>query len=397
MPRFCRPYGHDLLRQAKMSPEEGPVPGRKGSRSDDRQERKLQAHLYNLIKEEIKGQRAYATGMSAAPIRLDANENPFSLPDELHKEFLASLVSVPLNRYPAAGSPEVLARFAKSYRVAENMVMVGNGSDELIQVLCTALSATYVLAPVPTFAMYRICALNSGHKVLAAPLNDEFDLDLPVMLTLIDKYRPALVFLSYPNNPTGNCFSREKMETLLQQAPGLVVVDEAYGYFSGQSFLTLLGKYENLVVLKTLSKIGLAALRIGFLIAAPPLVQELNKVRMPYNLNALSQAAAGFYLDHEAVFLAQAAEIVRERGRLWQALQRLPGIRPYSSAANFIFFSCLFDTSQVYEDLCNQGILIKSFSAIENLKNFMRVTVGTRRENELFQGVLERVIAKLGA
>lgn len=357
----------------------------------------MQAHLFELIKSEVRHQQAYAAGVSLAPIRLDANENPFALSEHLHAELLAALGRVSLNRYPTPGSPVLLSGFAKKYGISEDMIMVGNGSDELIQILCTALTASCVVTPVPTFAMYRISALNSGHKVVEGPLDAGFDLDLPTMLALLETYQPALVFLSYPNNPTGNCFSREKMETLLEKAPGLVVVDEAYGNFSGRSFLPLLSRYENLVILKTLSKIGLAALRIGFLIGAASLVHELNKVRLPYNINSLSQAAAAFYLDHEDAFLAQVAEIIGEREQLWPVLQQMPGIRPYPSDANFIFFSCLFDTNHVYNALHTQGIVIKNFPTVGNLNNCMRVTVGSRRENELFLGVLERVIAKLGA
>jgi histidinol-phosphate aminotransferase len=351
-------------------------------------------HLDDLIKNEVRGQKAYVAETSILPIRLDANENPFPLPAEIHDEFMAALGRVSLNRYPEAGSPTLLARFAARYCVAPDMLIAGNGSDELIQVLCTSLAPTRVMAPVPTFVMYRISALNSGHKVIEAPLDDGFDLDLPAMLELMDVYRPGLVFLSFPNNPTGNCFSREKIGMLIEKAPGLVVVDEAYGNFSGQTFLPLLEKYENLVILKTLSKIGLAALRIGFLIGASPLVNELNKVRLPYNINSLSQAAAGFYLDHEPVFLAQAAEIVRGREELFSALQQIPGIRPYPSEANFIFFSCLYDTDRVYTSMREQGIMIRHFSAAGKSKNCMRVTVGTPRENEMFLGVLERTMAK---
>jgi len=357
----------------------------------------LQTHLLELIKSEVRGQQAYAAGPSIAPIRLDANENPFPLPEQLHTEFMAALGRLALNRYPAPGSPALRAGFAKKYGISPDMIMVGNGSDELIQILCTALTASCILTPVPTFVMYRISALNSGHKVLEAPLDEGFDLDLTTMLELLETHQPALVFLSYPNNPTGNCFSQEKMETLLAKAPGLVVVDEAYGNFSGRSFLPLLSRHENLVILKTLSKIGLAALRIGFLIGAASLVHELNKVRLPYNINSLSQTAAGFYLDHEDTFLLQAAEIVKERKQLFQAMEQIPGIRPYPSDANFIFFSCLFNTNQVYAALSTQGIMIKNFPAVGHLKNCMRVTVGSKRENKLFLGVLERVIAKLGA
>jgi histidinol-phosphate aminotransferase len=350
--------------------------------------------LENLIKSEVRGQKAYVAEISPLPIRLDANENPFSLQPELHDEFIAALRRVPLNRYPEAGSPALLARFAANYGVAPDMIIAGNGSDELIQVLCTSLAPTRVMTPIPTFVMYRISAVNNGHKVIEAPLENGCDLDLPAMLELMDSYSPGMIFLSFPNNPTGNCFSQEKIKILLEKAPGLVVVDEAYGYFSGHTFLPLLEKYQNLVILKTLSKVGLAALRIGFLIGAAPLVNELNKVRLPNNINSLSQAAAGFYLDHEAVFLAQAREIVRERDLLFSALQQLPGIRPYPSAANFIFFGCLYDTNRVYISLRQQGIMVKQFPTAGKFTNCMRVTVGTPRENEMFLGALERIIAE---
>ena len=350
--------------------------------------------LEGLIKSEVRGQQAYVAEKSILPIRLDANENPFPLPAELHAEFMAALDRVSLNRYPEAGSPTLLARVAARYGVAPDMLMAGNGSDELIQILCTSLVPTRVMVPVPTFVMYRISSLNNGHKVIEVPLDDSCDLDLEAMLDLMALHAPGLVFLSFPNNPTGNCFSRNKMEKLLEKAPGLVVVDEAYGNFSGQTFLPLLERYENLVILKTLSKIGLAALRIGFLIGSSSLVNELNKVRLPYNINSLSQAAAGFYLDHEAFFLAQAEDIVGERKRLFCALQQLRGIQPFPSAANFIFFSCLYDTDRVYRSMREQGIVIKHFPVAGRFKNSLRVTVGTPRENEMFLGALERIIAE---
>jgi histidinol-phosphate aminotransferase len=355
----------------------------------------LKAQLYNLIRKEVRGQKAYAAGTpQSCRIRLDANENSFSLPPELHDEFIDALRKVALNRYPEAGSSLLRAGFAEAYGVGQDMLMLGNGSDELIQILCTSLTCATVLVPVPTFVMYGITSLNNGHMVKEVPLDNEFDLDIEAMLEQIDALSPALLFLSYPNNPTGNCFSREKMATLLKQAPGLVVVDEAYGYFSRNSFLPLLEKYENLVILKTLSKIGLAALRIGIMVGQAPLINELNKVRLPYNLNALSQAAAGFYLDHEAVFSDQAEKIIKEREQLFSALQQMQGIRPYRSEANFIFFSCLFDTDPVYEKLRQQGILIKNFPTAGNLKNCMRVTVGRPEENKIFLEALERIIAK---
>ena len=353
--------------------------------------------LKRLISKKIGELIGYPAESPACPIRLDANENPYTMPPFLHEKFLTVLSQVSLNRYPEPGSPSLLARFAEAYGVGRDMLMAGNGSDELIQILCTATAGANVLVPVPTFAMYRISAINNGHKVIEAPLNDDFDLDLPGMLNLVKKYLPALIFLSYPNNPTGNCFSRDKIEIVLRETSGLVVVDEAYGYFSRQSFMPLLKNYENLVILKTLSKIGLAALRIGFLIGRSPLVHELNKVRLPYNLNALSQAAAGFYLDHETIFLDQAAELIKSRDKLFHALLQIEGIRPYRSEANFIFFSCLFNTDTVYSEMRAQGILVKNFKNASVVKNCMRVTVGKEEENAAFLETLQRIIAKLGA
>ncbi len=215
------------------------------------------------------------------------------------------LASIELNRYPEAGSVALASRFAAAFGVEADQVILGNGSDELIQILCAALArpGAEVMIPVPTFAMYRISALNSGLRVAAVPLDKEFDLDLPAMQERMAAHPPALTFLAWPNNPTGNCFRRERIEAILKAASGIVVVDEAYFHFSGKTFLPEFDRYENLVILRTLSKVGLAAMRIGLLIGPPALVHELHKVRLPYNLNSLSQAAAGFYLDEEEAFL----------------------------------------------------------------------------------------------
>jgi histidinol-phosphate aminotransferase len=250
------------------------------------------------------------------------------------------------------------------------------------------------MIPVPTFAMYRISALNSGLRVAAVPLDKEFDLDLPALQDRMAAHPPALTFLAWPNNPTGNCFRREKIEAILKAASGIVVVDEAYFHFSGKTFLPEFDRYENLVILRTLSKVGLAAMRIGLLIGPPALVHELHKVRLPYNLNSLSQAAAGFYLDEEEAFLQQAAEIRRGRGDLFSALGALPGVHPRPTDANFIFFSCDFDTDRVYKRLMERGILIKNFNSPGTMRGCMRVTVGTREENQEFLDVLKDILAK---
>jgi histidinol-phosphate aminotransferase len=352
--------------------------------------------IRSLIKEEVLAQRAYGVEHAACPVKLDANENPLAIPEPLREQFAARLASVSLNRYPEAGSPALVARFAEVFGVGADQVVLGNGSDELIQILCTTVArpGAEVMIPIPTFAMYRIAARNAGCRVAEVPLDGKFDLDLAAMRGRITAHSPALIFLAWPNNPTGNCFRRDRIEAILQESPGIVVVDEAYFHFSRRTFLPLLGRHENLVVLRTLSKVGFAAMRIGLLIGSPALVCELDKVRTPYNLNAMSQAAAAFYLDHEETFLKQAEEIRRWRGELFAAMKTIPGIRPRPTDANFIFFDCDFDADQVYIKLMERGILIKNFNAPGTVRNFMRVTVGTREENSRFIEVLQDIISK---
>ncbi|MBA4423075.1 MAG: histidinol-phosphate transaminase [Syntrophus sp. (in: bacteria)] len=349
-----------------------------------------------LIREEVLAQRAYPVETTPCRIKLDANENPLAIPPRLRERFAKLLASIDLNRYPEAGSVALASRFAAAFGVKADQVIIGNGSDELIQILCAALArpGAEVIIPVPTFAMYRISALNSGLRVAAVPLDKEFDLDLPALQEQLAAHPPALTFLAWPNNPTGNCFSRERIEAILKAASGIVVVDEAYFHFSGKTFLPEIDRYENLVILRTLSKVGLAAMRIGLLIGPPVLVHELHKVRLPYNLNALSQAAAGFYLDQEEAFLQQAAQIRGWRGELFSALAALPGIHPRPTDANFIFFSCDFDADRVYKHLMERGILIKNFNSLGTMRGYMRITVGTREENQEFLDALRDIIEK---
>ena len=352
--------------------------------------------LKTLIKKEVCEQEGYRADIAPHRTRMDANESPFLLPPLLKRELFKEMKNVSLNRYPEPGAPLIRKRFAKHYGVADDMVMIGNGSDELIQILCTALvnSSSVVMVPTPTFVMYRIIALNTGHAVAEVPLNASFDLDLGAMLSRIATNAPVLTFLSYPNSPTSNCFSEKSVAAIVEASTGIVVVDEAYGSFAGKTCLRLLKKYDNLVILKTLSKVGLAAMRIGFLIGSPPLVRELDKVRLPYNINALSQVAAGFYLDHIDTFLGQTSEIIASREELLSSLGKIAGVHPFPSDANFIFFSCDFDTDNIYSILAQEGILIKNLNSPGVLKNCMRVTVGSREENEEFLKVLKKILQK---
>jgi histidinol-phosphate aminotransferase len=348
-----------------------------------------------LLREEIRRQEGYHAGAVSCRIKLDANESPLTLSPSLKDELFAAMKKVHLNRYPDPGAPLIRERFAEYYGVKQDMLMVGNGSDELIQILCNALmdANSAVMVPVPTFVMYRIIAMNAGRVVTEVPLQTAtFDLDLDAMLDQIIRRIPALIFISYPNSPTGNCFSEKKIEAVIAASAGVVVIDEAYGNFSGKTLLPLLTKYDNLVILKTLSKVGLAAMRIGFLIGQTSFIRELDKVRLPYNINALSQVAAGFYMDHQTFFSDQVAEVVKRRHELFDALRKIEGVHPYPTDANFIFFHCDFDTDYIYRGLLQRGVLVKNLNRPGVLKNCMRVTVGNREENEEFIGALKGVI-----
>lgn len=357
--------------------------------------------LKSLIKKEVLSHSAYPVENNYYPVRLDANESPFPLPGNLQDEFLSRLAGVSLNRYPQAGAPELVRRFAGNLGVDENRIIIGNGSDELIQILSIAVAkqGAEMMIPTPTFAMFSITPGNAGLKIIEIPLDADFDLDLVKMGERIKLCPPALTFLASPNNPTGNCFTSERIEAVIEQSPGLVVVDEAYFPFSssGRTFIPLLETYDNLIILRTLSKVGFAAARIGILIGSPEVVNELNKVRLPYNFNALSQTAAAFYLDYEGIFLKQAESVRVWRDELSSVMLSINGIHPNHSDANFIFFSCDFDSDRIYKKLLERGVLVKNFNRPGRMRNFMRVTVGTPEENGKFTEGLREIINQQGA
>ncbi len=357
--------------------------------------------IKDLIAKEILEQNSYAAPVYTKNIRvrLDANENPFSLQEPLKKKLLEQISKVNFNRYPEAGSPGLREGFAGYFGVDRDMVMPGNGSDELIQLLCLAFKGKIngVLVPDPAFVMYKIIAVNTGNKVMEVPLDDNFDLDTDAMLGKIGINYPAIVFLSYPNSPTGNLFSREKIEAIIKKTPGVVVVDEAYAAFSGDTLVPLLKKYDNLIILKTLSKLGMASMRLGFLIGNKDIITQLDKVRLPYNINSLSQVAANFFLDYSTEFANQVNEVVKRREELYLALKEINGINPYPSRANFIYFSCFFDSDRIYQNLTAEGIFVKNLNKPPRMANCMRVTVGNLEENASFIKALKSVISELGA
>jgi len=353
--------------------------------------------IKNIINKNIGEQNGYTVSENEGAIKMDANENPFVLQEPLKKKLFQEMSKVNLNRYPEAGAFGLRERFARYFGVKKDMVMLGNGSDELIQLLCLTLKGNIngVLVPTPTFSMYKIIAVNTANKIKEVPLDENFDLNADAMLRKIKPNFPALIFLSYPNSPTGSLFNYDRIEALIKKTPGVVVIDEAYADFAGVTLLPLLKKYENLVFLKTLSKSGMASMRLGFLIGHREIVAQLDKVRLPYNINCLSQIAADFFLDHQEEFAGQIAQIVKNREELYLKMKEINGITPYPSRANFIFFSCAFNSDRIYTLLKRVGIIVKNLNS-GSTKNFMRVTVGNRKENEAFLNALKSAITKLG-
>lgn len=337
---------------------------------------------------------AYHVADASNYIKLDAMENPYTWPEDIQQGWLEHLKSCPLNRYPDPEAKLLAEALRASNGIPDQAgIMLGNGSDEIIQILQMALPpSACVLAPEPGFVMYKQIAQSLGLRYRGVPLSaDGFDLDLPAMLDAIATERPALIFLAYPNNPTGNLFDADAMAAILAAAPGLVVVDEAYAPFTDASFIDHLPRHDNLMVMRTVSKLGLAGLRLGFLAGAPALLEQLNKVRLPYNINCLTQVTASFALNNAQFLLEQTRLIREQRSEVMAALQAFAGVRIYRSQANFILFKTLIKpANEVFASLKQQGVLIKNLSPAGGLlSDCLRVTVGKPDENRAFIAALD--------
>lgn len=338
-----------------------------------------------VVRPEIRALAAYAVADATGLIKLDAMENPFLLPEALRSKIASVVRDVPVNRYPDGGGRAVKAALRATLALPDSAGLVlGNGSDELIQIIASALAkpGATMLAPDPSFVMYRANALLAGMRFIGVPLTQGFALDVEAMRTAIDRERPALVFIAYPNNPTGNLFAPEAIEDILRRAPGLVVVDEAYYAFADASFLPRLGEFPNLLVLRTVSKIGMAGLRLGYAVAAPEWTTELDKVRAPYNLNALTQAVAPLLLAEGDLLARQAATLKAERARLHAALSALPGVEAFRTQTNFVL-ARVPDAPRWFAGLRENGIVVKNLHGWHPLlEHCLRITVGTPAEND---------------
>jgi len=348
----------------------------------------LTERLRHTIRQDVQSMHAYAIQPSAGFVKLDAMENPFSLPPELQRELGERLGRVAINRYPVQCVADVVAALARHVGLPAGCnLMLGNGSDELIDMLALACDVPggKVLAPVPGFVMYEMSARLQGLQFIGVPLTVGFELDAAAMLAAIEQHRPSITYIAYPNNPTANLFDDAVIDRIVAAVGaqrGFVVFDEAYQPFSSRTWMQRMAAHEHVLVMRTLSKFGLAGVRMGYLCGAAALIDEIDKVRPPYNVSVLNAEATLFALEHAGEYARQATLLRGERERLQTALQGIPGVTPFPSEANMILVR-VPDSKRAFEGLKARGVLVKHIAGLHPLlANCLRLTVGAPGEND---------------
>ena len=356
--------------------------------------------IANFIRDDIKSMSAYRIAdLPEGFIKLDAMESPyhpFARFPELSNEWLRLIARAPIHLYPNPAASGLQETLRKAFNIPESAaIALGNGSDELIQfmTLLVAQSGATMLAVEPSFVMYRHNAELYDMNYVGVPLNEDFTLDLPAVLSAIDKHQPALIFIAYPNNPTGVCFRREEVEAIIHAARGIVVVDEAYGAFSRDSFLPQAGSVENLVVMRTISKIGFAGLRIGYAAGSPAVMGELAKILPPYKMNQLSLATAKFALQHHDVIQTTIDILKTERERVFNELSAIGRLKAFPSEANFITVR-VPDADALFNTLKENRILIKKLHGTHPLlAQCVRITIGSPEQNDAVLDIIRKLYA----
>ena len=341
----------------------------------------------NRLRQDIQSMHAYAIQDAAGLIKLDAMENPHSLPVELQQLLGERLGALALNRYPSGRVNDLRQALAGYAQMpAEFDIMLGNGSDELIALLALACSVpgASIVSPLPGFVMYGMSAQLQGLAFHGVPLTADFELDETAMLAAIALYSPAITYLAYPNNPTANLWNDAVIENIIHavgQQGGLVVMDEAYQPFASKSYLGRIERHSHVLLMRTLSKFGLAGVRLGYMMGPRALIAEIDKVRPPYNISVLNCECALFALEHQAVFAAQAQALIAQRALLFEALQATDGVKVWPSDANMILVR-VPDATRTFAGMKAHGVLIKNVSGLHPLlANCLRLTVGTQDEN----------------
>lgn len=344
----------------------------------------IESVIAQCIRPDVQAMRGYAVQPSAGMVKLDAMENPFVLPPGLRVALGDRLAEVEINRYPGSRTDDLKAALARHVSLPAGCELIlGNGSDELITLLAIAchLPGAKILAPEPGFVMYEMSAQLQGLGYVGVPLTADFELDEAAMLAAIAEHKPVLTYIAYPNNPTANLFDDAVIEKIVRASPGLVILDEAYQPFASRSWIGRVTQYPNLLIMRTLSKFGLAGIRLGYMLGAKALIDQIDKVRPPYNVGVLHTEAALFALEHQAEFARQAAVLREERTRLIAALAPMRGFKPYDSEANMILVR-VPDSTALFEALKACKVLVKNMTrAHPLLTNCLRLTVGTPEEN----------------
>jgi histidinol-phosphate aminotransferase len=347
-----------------------------------------------LIKPTVRAQGAYTLGAPVARRKLNQNESPWDVPESLKQEVLAAAEATPWQRYPEFAPPELLAALARHYGWTPDGVLVGNGSNELIQATLSVVlaPADVVVAPSPTFSLYRLLTGVLGGRYVGVPLGPEFAYDVDALIDVAVRERARIVVLNSPNNPTGSALPAGAVERVLEETGALVVCDEAYQEFGGPSAIPLLGRSSRVVVLRTFSKaLGLAGLRFGLALAHPAVAREIAKGKLPYNVNVITLAAAAAALRHESVMTERARRLVTTREGFVPRLSALPGITVYPSAANFVLIRCLrHPAREVFRRLLeDHGILVRDVGGAAELAQCLRISIGTEED-------MDAVVAALG-
>jgi len=340
--------------------------------------------LQRLIKSSVRKLKPYEPKLYQVPIKLDANELPFGF-----NHFLTEVLYVETNRYPDPYGTALKKAASRLWKVPIRNILLGNGSDELIYYIIGAFGGP-VMVPSPTFSMYRIISTALGEQTISVKLDSKFDIPVKRFLNVIKEKKPKIIFFSIPNNPTGNSFSLEKVESILKAAPGIVVIDEAYQPFSNRNHLKLLKIFPNLLIMRTLSKVGFAGLRVGFLIGSRDTIDIVNRLRLPFNVNSLSQSIARLALERFDVIEEKIEIIKKERQVVFDAMKELPCIEVFPSEANFILFRTKAP-KRVFRELLKRGVLIRDLS--DEIAGCLRVTIGTPEENRVFLEALRECLS----
>jgi histidinol-phosphate aminotransferase len=350
------------------------------------------------VKPAVRAVKAYTLAARRAPVKINQNENPFELPEAMKRRVLDRALARPWGRYPEFDPRELTAALAQFAGWRPDGVLAGNGSNELIEalLLVTVGAGTRVVIPEPTFTLYALLTSILGGEAVRVSLGPDLEYDVSALAQARRRREAALTIICSPNNPTGGVISGEAVGRLCAEGDGLVVIDEAYHEFSGESVVPLLAEHANLVVLRTFSKaMALAGLRVGYLLAHPDLVREIDKARLPYNINFFSQMAALAALEEKEALAENVARLARLRESLFAEMQRIPGVRPYPTRANFILLELEdHEPRAVFESVYSAGVLVRDVSAYPRLGRCLRVSVGSEAENAAFLGALRRALEK---